>query len=203
MELVRGGEEGATVYLQVYDLVDNSWLHSLGVGIYHSGVEIYGVEYAFGGHEYDAPGVFATHPRAAPGAAWREAIPIGHTSLSQAQVYELVQEMGREYKGNIYHLLQLNCNTFSADLCHRLTGRLPPSWVNRLASVAVSLHCLLPQGWVPPLRPPSMLPGAGMPLGGGGESDRQALLPDVMSPTEGRGRSAVPLAAGMEQRASM
>lgn len=47
------------VLLHVYDLVDNAWTYWCGVGIFHSGVEIYGVEYAYGGHEYDAPG---THP---------------------------------------------------------------------------------------------------------------------------------------------
>jgi hypothetical protein len=26
------------------------------VGVYHTGVEVYGVEYAFGGHDYDVSG---------------------------------------------------------------------------------------------------------------------------------------------------
>lgn len=57
-----------------------------------------------------------------------------------------------------YHLLQMNCNHFSSDLCARLTGQPAPAWINRLASIAVSLHCLLPTGWVPPLRPPTAVP---------------------------------------------
>ncbi|EFN55274.1 hypothetical protein CHLNCDRAFT_13602, partial [Chlorella variabilis] len=129
----------------------NDWTYWCGVGVFHSGVEVYGVEYAFGGHEFDAPGVFATNPRHAPGTvAWREAIPVGHCDLSPAEVHAVVQQMGAQYRGNRYHLLQMNCNHFSSDLCSRLTGQEAPSWINRLASIAVSLHCLLPTGWVPP-----------------------------------------------------
>lgn len=149
------------VLLHVYDLVDNAWTYWCGVGIFHSGVEIYGVEYAYGGHEYDAPGVFATNPREAPGTVtWREAIEVGTTDLTPAEVHEVVLQMGATYRGNRYHLLQMNCNTFSSDLCQRLTGAPAPPWVNRLANMAVMLHCLLPQSLVPPLRPPSVAPGA-------------------------------------------
>ena len=57
------------ISLNVYDLVEqNSWVYWCGVGIYHSGVEVHGVEYAYGGHDEDAPGVFATAPREAPGS---------------------------------------------------------------------------------------------------------------------------------------
>lgn len=153
-------DQGCDVFLNVYDLVEqNSWTHWAGVGVYHSGVEVYGREFAFGGHDYDAPGVFATDPQRAPGTvALREVIHMGYTTLSQKEIYEVIKDMCQQYKGNKYHLLQMNCNTFSSDLCLRLTGRRPPSYVNRLADVAVLLHCLLPQGWVPPLRPPTASP---------------------------------------------
>ena len=41
----------ARVVLNVYDLADtyNSWTYWCGVGVFHSGVEVFGVEYAFGG----------------------------------------------------------------------------------------------------------------------------------------------------------
>lgn len=38
------------MYLNIYDLSDqNSWTYWCGVGIFHSGLEVYGVEYAYGG----------------------------------------------------------------------------------------------------------------------------------------------------------
>ena len=53
------------------------------------------------GHEYDAPGVFATNPREAPGTvSWREAVPVGHTDLSPAEVHAVVQQMGQQFRGN-------------------------------------------------------------------------------------------------------
>lgn len=108
-----------------------------------------------------AAGVFATNPREAPGTVtWRQAIDLGETSLAPAEVYAIVQQMGVEYRGNAYHLLQMNCNTFSDDFARRLTGHGAPPWVNRLANFAVTLHCLLPQGWVPPLKTPGAVPDA-------------------------------------------
>lgn len=54
---------------------------------------------------------------------------VGQTSLSPREVYSLVQELGQLFKGNAYHLLQQNCNTFSDELCFRLTGHRSPCWV--------------------------------------------------------------------------
>lgn len=42
---------GSRVYLNVYDLTTqmNSWTYWCGVGVFHAGVEVYGIEYAYGG----------------------------------------------------------------------------------------------------------------------------------------------------------
>mmetsp|Transcript_35035 Transcript_35035/g.63028 ORF Transcript_35035/g.63028 Transcript_35035/m.63028 type:complete len:211 (+) Transcript_35035:58-690(+) len=151
---------GVPVVLNVYDLApQNAWFYWCGVGIYHSGVEVYGVEYAYGGHEYDSPGIFATAPKEPPGqVVFRESILIGETDLSHQEVYRLVQQMGNEYKGNKYHLLQRNCNHFASDFCAQLSGKIAPYWINRLAGIAVMLHCLLPSSMVPPLILPTVNP---------------------------------------------
>ncbi|KAK9818449.1 hypothetical protein WJX74_002434 [Apatococcus lobatus] len=149
------------VVLNVYDLADtyNSWTYWCGVGVFHSGVEVYGVEYAFGGHDLDISGVFATSPKDAPGpVVYRESVVVGETSASPEEVQQIVQRLGDKFRGTSYHLLQRNCNHFSDMLCERLTGHQAPLWINRLASWAVMLHCLLPPGWVPPLHPPSIQP---------------------------------------------
>lgn len=90
-----------------------------------------------------------------------------------------------------YHLLQMNCNHFSSDLCARLTGQPAPSWINRLAGIAVSLHCLLPPGWVPPLRPPTMTPVAAAEAAAA-ELERSRLLNPLEHPgsSDGPPRSA-------------
>lgn len=130
-----------------------------GMGVYHTGVEVFGVEYAFGGHDFDASGVFATNPRSPPGnVKFRESIVAGPTQMTPAAVQQVVQQLGQEYRGNCYHLLQKNCNHFASQLCGQLTGRPAPGWINRLAGLAVALHCLLPTTWVPPLETPSVDP---------------------------------------------
>eukprot|EP00882_Tetradesmus_deserticola_P013454 GHRQ01014286.1.p2 GENE.GHRQ01014286.1~~GHRQ01014286.1.p2 ORF type:complete len:154 (-),score=27.06 GHRQ01014286.1:1566-2027(-) len=63
-------------------------------------------------------------------AAFRESIHMGETDLTAAQVQHLVQQMGHHYKGNKYHLLQLNCNHFASDMCLQLTAKPVPSWVS-------------------------------------------------------------------------
>lgn len=150
----------ATVSLNIYDLAPyNAYSYWCGVGIFHSGVEVYGVEYAYGGHDYEYSGVFATAPRDAPGQViFRQSVPMGETDLTQQEVQQLVSRMGNEYKGNRYHLLQRNCNHFASDLCKQLIGRESPQWINRLAGIAVMLHCLLPASWVPSLVTPSVDP---------------------------------------------
>ena len=50
--------------------------------------------------------------------------------MSPQRVQQAVQEMGEQYKGNAYHLLQRNCNHFSNDLCRKLTGKEAPLWVS-------------------------------------------------------------------------
>lgn len=60
---------------------------------------------------------------------WRESVVIGETSMGAQEVQEVVQQLGSEYKGTAYHLLERNCNHFSNELCLKLTGRPAPSWV--------------------------------------------------------------------------
>ncbi|KAG2423500.1 hypothetical protein HXX76_015248 [Chlamydomonas incerta] len=110
---------------------------------------------------------------------------MGETHLSQAEIHALVQRMGNDYKGTNYHLLQRNCNHFANDLCVQLVGKEAPTWVNRLAGLAVMLHCLIPPSWVPPLQTPSAAPidfdghvAGGVGVGGGGGGPRKDLHRD-------------------------
>lgn len=91
---------------------------------------------------------------------FRQSVLIGETTLTAEEVQSLVQTLGQTYKGNRYHLLQRNCNHFASDLSYQLCGQHAPGWVNRLANIAVMLHCLLPAAWVPPLTPPTAVPAA-------------------------------------------
>ncbi|GJN30594.1 hypothetical protein PR202_gb18909 [Eleusine coracana subsp. coracana] len=66
------------VYLNVYDLTPmNGYIYWAGLGIFHSGIEVHGVEYAFGAHDYPTSGVFEVEPRQCPGFRFRKSILLG------------------------------------------------------------------------------------------------------------------------------
>lgn len=137
---------GTAVRLNVYDLLEfNKHTHCVGLGVYHSGVEVYGREYAYGGHEFSTSGVFETPPRMVPGGArFRESVDVGKTNMTAKEVEDLLKKLSREYLGDRYHLLYRNCNHFCDELINLLTGRKPPNWVNRLAYMAKVVYTVAP-----------------------------------------------------------
>jgi len=133
------------VHLNVYDLHNaNNYGYFFGIGVFHSGVEIGGKEYCFGGHEFSDTGVFDVEPRLAPGARFREAILLGETALTQQEIQKIVDELSADYAGNSYNPLTRNCNTFSDELCFRVLGIRIPSYVNRLANFGSAISCIFP-----------------------------------------------------------
>ncbi|CAM8938427.1 unnamed protein product [Rhodiola kirilowii] len=140
------GPGNAPVYLNVYDLTPmNGYVYWAGLGIFHSGVEVYGVEYAFGAHDYPTSGVFEVEPRQCPGFKFRKSILIGTTSLDPNQVREFMERHSANYNGDTYHLITKNCNHFCKDVCYRLTEKPIPKWVNRLAKIGSTCNCILPE----------------------------------------------------------
>ncbi|KAJ9702649.1 hypothetical protein PVL29_004402 [Vitis rotundifolia] len=133
------------VYLNVYDLTPmNGYAYWLGLGIYHSGVQVHGVEYAFGAHEHPTTGIFEVEPKQCPGFTFRKSILIGRTDLGPKDVRTFMEKLAEEYSGNTYNLITRNCNHFCNDVCNRLTGKPIPRWVNRLARLGFLCNCVLP-----------------------------------------------------------
>ncbi|KAJ6796308.1 deSI-like protein isoform X2 [Iris pallida] len=133
------------VLLNVYDLTPiNGYAYWLGLGVYHSGVQVHGVEYAYGAHDHPTTGIFESEPRRCPGFAFRKSIAIGRTDLGPREVRSLMEGLAEEYTGNTYNLISRNCNHFCHDACLRLTGNPIPSWINRLAKIGFLCNCVLP-----------------------------------------------------------
>ncbi|KAI4387085.1 hypothetical protein MLD38_004945 [Melastoma candidum] len=124
------------VYLNVYDLTPiNGYAYWLGLRVYNSGVQVHGVEYAYGAHEYPSTGIFEAEPKNCEGFTFRKSILIGRTDMGPTEVRSVMEELSESYRGNTYHLITKNCNHFCNDACVGLTGNPIPSWVNRLARI--------------------------------------------------------------------
>lgn len=127
--------EETEIRVNVYDMVDhNRYWHWAGVGIYHSGVEILGKEYLFGGHASSRTGVFFTTPRQPIArTVFRDSIVVGKTRKTRAEIEEIIERISEEFSGNSYNLITRNCNHFSDELCKYLCDNKIPGWINRLA----------------------------------------------------------------------
>ncbi|KAM0033354.1 putative PPPDE peptidase domain-containing protein [Helianthus debilis subsp. tardiflorus] len=137
---IKCRKEGSVpVYLNVYDLTSmNGYAYWLGLGVYHSGVQVHGVEYAFGCHEQETTGIFEGEPKQCEGFTFRKQILIGWTEKNLNEVRGIMEELAEDYKGVSYNLITKNCNHFCNDVCVRLTGKSIPSWINRLARIGMS-----------------------------------------------------------------
>lgn len=136
----------AQLYLNVYDLTPlNNYMYWFGVGIFHSGIEAHGVEYAFGAHDYPTSGVFEVEPKSCPGFIFRRSVSLGTVNMPPREFRQFVEHMAGSYNGDSYHLIAKNCNHFTDDICRRLTGKPIPGWVNRLARIGSFCNCLLPE----------------------------------------------------------
>jgi hypothetical protein len=85
--------------------------------MYHSGVEVHGVE-----HTYGQEGIGHHEPKKVNGAVFRESIELGETKMTSEQISYLANELGKEgFSGNQYSLTKNNCNHFARGMFHFYT----------------------------------------------------------------------------------
>ncbi|MCO5574681.1 hypothetical protein L7F22_028471 [Adiantum nelumboides] len=132
--------------LNIYDLTYiNEYMYWVGLGIYHSAIEAYGSEYAYGAHDYPSSGVFEVEPRHCPGFRFRKSLILGTLWMSPEKFRQFVEDITSEYTGDSYNLLLKNCNHFCEDVCMRLVNVHIPGWVNRLARIGSVFSCCIPR----------------------------------------------------------
>ncbi|GMY29951.1 deSI-like protein At4g17486 isoform X2 [Fagus crenata] len=141
-----GVKNQSLLYLNVYDLTPiNNYLYWFGLGVFHSGIEVHGLEYGFGAHEYSSSGVFEVEPKSCPGFIFRRSVLLGSTDMSRSEFRAFMERLSAKYHGDTYHLIAKNCNHFTDEVCKQLTRKPIPGWVNRLARLGSFCNCLLPE----------------------------------------------------------
>jgi hypothetical protein len=124
------------VHLNVYDLHDsNRYLHSMGTGFYHTGVEVNGYEYSFS----DA-GVMRTKPRLDNFGVLRDHVLMGQFDGAMGEVNQILSSLREgDFRPGTYNVTTRNCNHFSDAFMMLLLEIHIPNWVNRMANAASSL----------------------------------------------------------------
>ncbi|CAO0789913.1 unnamed protein product [Mucor circinelloides] len=145
------------VYVNVYDMIQPNYItqfgyYALGVGVFHSGVEIGGKEYCFGGHDIpNVTGVFVIEPRIGiPELKLKQTFDMGTTHLTEKEIEDLLLQLSDEFTGPSYNLLSRNCNHFTEEFVVNLTQKTIPAWINRAAKLGNMFPCVVPWEWIQP-----------------------------------------------------
>mmetsp|Transcript_6182 Transcript_6182/g.9322 ORF Transcript_6182/g.9322 Transcript_6182/m.9322 type:complete len:220 (+) Transcript_6182:18-677(+) len=123
------------VTVNVYDLpgqtTTNNNLYPLGLGFYHSGVQINEYEYSF-----SETGVCRTRPLLPAYGTLRAQLSMGQFNGSAADILIIINRLrNNTFKPEAYDILRCNCNHFSEAFCIELLGVSLPDWLNRAASL--------------------------------------------------------------------
>lgn len=116
------------------------------LGVYHVGIEVHGVEYAFGTYHGvgmqqlggSKSGVVAHQPQMpGPQAVFKQAVACGTTTLSAGQVQEACENLGRkDFSKASYNRIHHNCVDFARALCVTMDAGELPLWCCRGAETA-------------------------------------------------------------------
>lgn len=131
------------VVLNVYNLPDqqttNARLQGIGLGLFHSGVQVCDMEYSF-----SMSGVQRTRPLLPEFGTIRQQISLGSYTGTREQLADVIQTLStQDFSRGSYDMLSRNCNDFSNALCQRLLNVSIPDWVNRAARIGRNV---LPDG---------------------------------------------------------
>lgn len=122
--------EGTPIYLNVYEPAGKNQGSVAGFGIYHTGVEINGVEYCFaGGTGLDftdvRSGVMEQTPKTTPDRSqwkFKESVELGRVKWTSKQFSDLLKEMQVAFPASTYHIVHRNCNHFTEFVVSFLTS---------------------------------------------------------------------------------
>eukprot|EP00933_Yihiella_yeosuensis_P075210 TRINITY_DN84465_c0_g1_i1.p1 TRINITY_DN84465_c0_g1~~TRINITY_DN84465_c0_g1_i1.p1 ORF type:complete len:333 (-),score=56.27 TRINITY_DN84465_c0_g1_i1:216-1214(-) len=154
------------VWLHVYDLgpvskmLVNSWAASNKepscMGVFHTGVEVLGVEFSFQamadcGPDDDFSGLTWHTPKTHPRHVYRESICLGNCTMSVQEIAALLERLEKAWQARKYNCLTNNCTDFAEHFAiHLGTAENFPKWVHGIAKSMHSRDSGLNFGqWIP------------------------------------------------------
>lgn len=137
---------GFDVVLHVYDIgplskwILNSWSgHENGLGVFHCGVEVLGIEWSFQAmmdcdESDDMTGVVCHKPKSHPRHVYRESVCLGTSPLTATEICNILSGLERDWQARTYHFLYHNCTDFAEALAIGLGAPDPfPNWAHGMA----------------------------------------------------------------------
>jgi hypothetical protein len=129
------GGTGPDVYLNIYTPTENS-----RPGVYHTGIQIGSIEWAYGGGSVSSSGIYKQTPKEdPPGGQWvfSKSLHLGKSKISTIE--SSINTLNDKFMANEYNVVRKNCNHFT-EAASKLLGvyKNYPDWVNRLARMGTS-----------------------------------------------------------------
>lgn len=147
--------EGLLVRVHIYDVslekriqkINRVFAHKKSPlkfgGVFHAGVEVYGLEWCFGFSDSDTrSGVCCMDPKTHPQHHYRQTVEMGRAHLKPEDIADILADLVEEYPGVDYDLLRRNCCHFASDFTKRLGVGSIPGWINRAAKVGAGARSL-------------------------------------------------------------
>lgn len=109
-----------------------------GLGAFHCGVEVLGVEWSFQAmidcETDEMTGVMCHTPKSHPRHVYRESIWLGGSPLCANEICNVLARLERDWPARSYHFLTHNCTDFAEALSKCLNVPHPfPTWAHGLA----------------------------------------------------------------------
>lgn len=90
----------------------------------HTSVVVFGRETFFG------QGILHAIPGQTHHGQPQQILDMGETELDEETFNEYIESLSEEYTAEKYHLMEFNCNHFTADVVGFLTGGVIPAWIS-------------------------------------------------------------------------
>jgi len=120
----------------------------MGVGIYHTGIQIFDTEFAFYPSNHDRTGVTEESPFSNKHVKFWRQIKLGETTLPFREIEEIISDLKIEFIASTYDAFDKNCNHFSNEFSKKLLNSEIPSYLNRISCLTRILKCLLTNNFV-------------------------------------------------------